>query len=424
MDETLDSQKIPLSALIAPSFHPLHRAISKGRYTHHWLSGGRGSTKSSFVSLELIVGMMRDGDAGKQTHAVVLRRYAVTLRESVYAQLNWAIYALGVGQLWKAQLSPMSMTYLPTGQKIIFRGADDPMKLKSLKIDAGYFKYAWYEECNEFEGEEKLRTINQSILRGGEDFAFFYSFNPPKSKSNWCNVYVMEQHPQTVCLHTTYRTVPRQWLGEQFFVEAEHLRDTKPNAYDHEYLGLAVGCGEQVFENITLRPIAQEERDSFDQLRHGIDWGYAADPFVFNQCHYDKTRRRLYVLEEVHQVRLSNRQAAEKIAPIAQHRPILCDSAEPKSIAELKDYGLRVSGAKKGPDSVSYGIKWLQDLEEIIIDSARCPNTAREFSQYELARDKDGNLMAQFPDKDNHHIDAIRYACQGDMGRTSMKVLV
>ena len=163
--------------------------------------------------------------------------------------------------------------------------------------------------------------------------------------------------------------------------------------------------------------------DRFDRIRRGIDWGYATDPFVYNECHYDKTRRRLYIFRELHQVRLKNRKAAELIKPLAGSRRITCDSAEPKSIDEMRDFGLNVAGAKKGPDSVEYGIKWLQDLEEIIIDPVRCPETAREFSGYELDRDKDGNFKAGFPDHDNHHIDAIRYACEDDMKRPSISIL-
>ena len=165
----------------------------------------------------------------------------------------------------------------------------------------------------------------------------------------------------------------------------------------------------------------EEAVEQIDKLiRRFMD---ATDPFVYNECHYDKTRRRLYIFRELHQVRLKNRKAAELIKPLAGSRRITCDSAEPKSIDEMRDFGLNVAGAKKGPDSVEYGIKWLQDLEEIIIDPVRCPETAREFSGYELDRDKDGNFKAGFPDHDNHHIDAIRYACEDDMKRPSISIL-
>ena len=413
-----------LSSIIAPSFVKLHLDIKRGKHTHYWLPGGRGSTKSSFVSTEIPLGMMRDAKQGRITNAIVFRRYGVTLRESVYEQLSWALDALGVSHMWHKSVSPMQMTYLPTGQKILFRGLDDSTKVKSVKVSKGHIKYIWYEEVNEVEGHDKIRSVNQSVMRGGEDFVAFYSFNPPRAMGNWVNQHIEKEklNPMSRVHHSTYLTVPKEWLGEQFLIEAEHLKQVKPDAYRHEYLGEAIGTGGEVFDNITLRSIAEAEIAIFDNLRRGIDWGYAADPFAYNVCHYDKTRRRLYIFFELHKVRLSNREAAEQIRAEARTGRITCDSAEPKSIDEVRSYGLRVVGAKKGPDSVEYGIKWLQDLEEIIIDPKRCPNTAREFSSYELDVDKDGNFKSGFPDKDNHHIDAVRYACEGDMVRRGVRI--
>lgn len=414
---------VKLSGIIAPTFAGVHQDIKKHGHTHYWLKGGRGSTKSSFISVEIPLGMMRDAARGEYTNAIVLRRYGVTLRESVFEQIGWAINALGVSELWKSSVSPMSWTYLPTGQRIIFRGADDPTKVKSIKFAVGWAKYLWYEEVNEFEGAEKIRSINQSVLRGGADFFVFYSFNPPQAARNWVNQYVAIERDDALVHHSTYLTVPPQWLGEQFIVEAEHLKAVKPEAYRHEYLGEVTGTGGEVFGNVTLRPITDEEISRFDNLRRGIDWGYAADPFAYNVCHYDKTRRRLYLFREIHKVKLSNRAAADLIKDEAGSARITCDSAEPKSIDEVRGYGLRVVGARKGPDSVEYGIKWLQDLEEIVIDPARCPETAREFSGYELERDREGNFKAGYPDKDNHHIDAVRYACEDDMKRPGVRLM-
>ena len=414
---------VKLSKIIAPTFAGVHNDIKRHRHTHYWLKGGRGSTKSSFIAVEILLGMMRDAGKGQYTNAIVLRRYGVTLRESVFEQIGWAINALGVAELWKSSVSPMSWTYLPTGQRIIFRGADDPTKVKSIKFAVGWAKYLWYEEVNEFEGAEKIRSINQSVLRGGADFFVFYSFNPPQAARNWVNQYVAIERDDALVHHSTYLTVPPQWLGEQFIVEAEHLKAVKPEAYRHEYLGEVTGTGGEVFGNVTLRPITDEEISRFDNLRRGIDWGYAADPFAYNVCHYDKTRRRLYLFREIHKVKMSNRAAADLIKDEAGSARITCDSAEPKSIDEVKSYGLRVVGARKGPDSVEYGIKWLQDLEEIVIDPVRCPETAREFSGYELERDREGNFKAGYPDKDNHHIDAVRYACEDDMKRPGVRLM-
>ena len=415
---------VKLTDVIAPAFYPLHHDIAEGGHTHYWLAGGRGSTKSSFVSIEVVLSLTADAVVGRHTHALVLRRYSNTLRESVYAQIQWAINALGVSTLWRASISPMRFTYIPSGQSILFRGVDDATKIKSVKVDRGYIKYAWFEEANEFESAEKIRSVLQSVNRGGAQFVNFYSFNPPKAARNWVNREIIEAalRPDALVHHSDYRTVPREWLGEQFLTEAEHLKAVKPESYRHEYLGEVTGTGGEVFDNVTIKAITDEEIRRFDNHRRGIDWGYAADPFAYNACHYDKTRRRLYIFFEIHKVRLSNRAAALLVKAEARTARITCDSAEPKSIDEVKGYGLRVAGAKKGPDSVEYGIKWLQDLEEIIIDPTRCPETAREFSSYELDRDKEGNFKAGFPDHDNHHIDAVRYACEDDMQRRGVRI--
>ena len=249
---------VKLSGIIAPTFAGVHQDIKKHGHTHYWLKGGRGSTKSSFISVEIPLGMMRDAARGEYTNAIVLRRYGVTLRESVFEQIGWAINALGVSELWKSSVSPMSWTYLPTGQRIIFRGADDPTKVKSIKFAVGWAKYLWYEEVNEFEGAEKIRSINQSVLRGGTDFFVFYSFNPPKAARNWVNQYVAIERDDTLVHHSTYLTVPPQWLGEQFIVEAEHLKTVKPEAYRHEYLGEVTGIGGEC--SCTVRKQATENK--------------------------------------------------------------------------------------------------------------------------------------------------------------------
>lgn len=405
------SEKI-IKALLAPSFEDVYEDLHKEAHTHYWLKGGRGSTKSSFISLQIILGIMEDKDA----NCVALRKVGQNLKDSVYEQLQWAISALGVENLWHGKVSPLELVYSPTGQRIIFRGADKPKKIKSTKFRKGYCKYLWYEEVDEFGGMAEIRTINQSLMRGGNKFVVFYSFNPPKSQRNWTNEEMTKERPDKLVHHSTYLTVPVAWLGEQFFIEAEHLKKTKPENYQHEYLGEVVGTGGEVFHNITLRTISDEEIRAFDRIARGLDWGYATDPFSYTVNHYDKTRRRLYIFYEIHKVGLSNRKAAELIKKENKfNRLITCDSAEPKSIAEVSSLGLRVVGAKKGPDSVEYGIKWLQDLEEIIIDPNRCPATAKEFNEYELEKDKYGEFKAHFPDKNNHTIDAVRYSRESDM---------
>lgn len=414
--QVVSPQKI--DSLIAESFAEVYRDILAGGHTHYWLKGGRGSTKSSFISIQMICGIMGDANA----NGMALRKVGVNLKDSVFEQLQWAISALGVDHLWKEKRSPIELEYIQTGQRIIFRGADEPKKIKSTKFRKGYCKYLWYEEVDEFSGMEEIRTINQSLMRGGDRFFVFYSFNPPKSQRSWVNYEMQESRPDKLVHHSTYLGVPPAWLGEQFIVEAEHLKKTKPEQYRHEYMGEVIGTGAEVFQNLTIRTISDQEIHSFDRIARGLDWGYASDPLHYTVNHYDKTRRRLYIFYEIHQVGLSNRKAAALIKKENRNnREITCDSAEPKSIAEMREYGLRVIGAKKGVDSVEYGIKWLQDLEEIIIDPQRCPHTAKEFHQYELEKDKYGEFKAGFPDKNNHSIDATRYSRETEMRRVRIR---
>jgi PBSX family phage terminase large subunit len=412
----LSTTSIKLSSIIAPSFVDIHRDIAEGNHTFYKLDGGRGSTKSSFVGTEIPYGIMKDAEAGEFTNALAFRRYKDKLHGSVFEQLLWGIDKLGVPHLWQETLSPLRLTYKPTGQQILFRGADSATKIKSIKTAKGYIKYLWFEELDEFEGPEKIRSIQQSVLRGGDKFTVFYSYNPPRSQRSWVNDPTVFTMPGMLEHHSTYLTVPPEWLGEEFIIEAEHLKATKPEAYEHEYMGVATGTGGEVFANVKLQTVTQAEIDAMPRHRFGLDWGYAVDPFCFVACGYDRKKRRLVIYDEVYKVGLSNLKAA---AEVKTHggtgKEIVCDSAEPKSIAEVRGYGLRVRGAKKGPDSVDYGIHWLQGLEEIVIDDKKCPNTAREFYGYELARDANGNLKADYPDKDNHSIDAVRYALEDDM---------
>lgn len=411
--------EVSLKSIIAPSFYEIHRNIKSNCYTHYWLKGGRGSTKSSFAALEIVLGMMKDPRA----NAVALRKVKETLKDSVFEQLIWAIEKLKVTEYWDIKHNPMELTYIPTGQKILFRGADKPRKIKSIKVSKGYVKYIWYEEVDEFNGMEEIRIINQSLMRGGQQFVVFYTYNPPNSIRNWVNEEVLHERVDRIVHHSTYLTVPREWLGEQFLIEAEHLKKVNEKAYRHEYLGEVTGTGGEIFANVTARRISDDEIKTFDRIKRGLDFGYAVDPVHYSVSHYDKTRRRLYIFYEIHQIAMSNRKLAELIKQEnTSNKMVIADSAEPKSIAELKSYGINIRGAKKGPDSVEYGIKFLQDLEEIVIDPERCPNTLREFLNYELEKDSNGNFKSDYPDKNNHSIDSIRYALEDEMRTSGVRV--
>lgn len=402
--------------IIASHFWDLLDDVLNNKHTHYWIKGGRGSTKSSFIGIVIPLLMMIDSQKGIYSNAVALRKVGDTLTDSVYAQILWGIEMLGVSDYWDIKVSPLKLTYRPTGQEIRFRSAnnkDDHKKIKSTKFKKGFCKYVWYEELDEFFGMPEIRSINQSLLRGGTGYEVFYSYNPPKMLSSWVNTEVIVERKDRLVHSSTYLDVPRVWLGEEFFIEADILKEQDELAYRNEYLGEATGTGGAVFTNIEIKEITNEEIKRYDNILNGIDFGYAVDPVCYLQMYYDKTRRSLFIFDEIYKVGMSNRELYEEIKKKkVGNAYIICDSAEPKSIDELKYLGLRVKGAKKGPDSIAYGIKFLQKLSKIVIDPKRCPNTAKEFTMYEYEKDKMGNFKSKYPDENNHSIDCTRYAIE------------
>lgn len=405
----------PLSKCIGKAFYSVHKDIQSGRHTYYDLTGGRGSLKSSFVSVEIIYNMMKRENKNK--HGVVYRKVGDTLETSVFSQIEWAVDILGVSHLWKLTKSPMRAEYLPTGQKIIFKGLDKAAKSKSIKVPFGYIGYLWFEEFDEFAGEEEIRKVQQSVVRGGNDFLVFKSMNPPKSRQNWANDYIEKEKlkKDTIVSHTTYLTSPVEWLGQPFIDEAEWLKMVNPKAYEHEYLGISIGNGTEVFDNLEIRQITDEEISSFDRLYRGVDWGWFPDPFHYGCMHYDSARMILYIFEEFRTNKMRNSETGKILKDkfnLGRYDVVTCDSAENKSIADYRSYGINARGAEKGPDSVRYGMKWLQSLIKIVIDPVRCPETAEEFKKYEYELDKDGNPTSVYPDANNHSIDMTRYAME------------
>ena len=399
---------LKMSEMLAPVFYDLAKDVMRHGHTHYDIRGGRGSLKSSTVSLlvpQLLI-------ANPNTHALVLRKVANTLRDSVFNQYMWAIAELGMAGLWYAKVSPMELIYRPTGQKIMFRGADDPMKIKSIKVPFGYIAVTHFEEKDQFSGRAEIRTILQSTMRGGDKFWNFESYNPPISRDNWANVDSAEDKPNRLCHISTYLDAPKSWLGEEFLNEAEYLKQTDERAYQHEYLGLPVGTGGNVFDKLELREITDDEVKRFDRIYQGIDFGWYPDPFCFIRIYYDVARETLYLIDEHYVNKISNEDNAIWIRDRHYNDfPITCDSAEPKSIADLRASGLDARNAIKGPGSVEYGMKWLQ-RRKIVIDKRRTPNAYKEIVGYEYERNKDGEIISGYPDKNNHAIDAIRYGME------------
>ena len=401
--------EIRLSELVGKGFWPSHREIRNG-CNELLEAGGRGSGKSSFLSIELILQLLKH----PACHAVVMRKVAATLRTSVYAQLHWAIDALGLGDYFRFSLSPLEMEYLPTGQKILFFGMDDAGKLKSLKMPRGYIGIAWFEELDQFDAEE-VRSAEQSLFRGGQFSLSLKSFNPPGSEKHWVNRYFLEQKAGKFAHKSTYLELPAAWLGERFLGDAEHLQKVNPQLYALEYLGIPLGSGDEVFPNLHLEGFTSSVSPAGCHLplkgkalpkASGVDWGWWPDPWAFNRVAYDGENRILYILSELQCYRTGNRETGLMVKNIIPPGEVVtADSAEPKSVGDYRQLGLCCRGAKKGPGSVAYGLKWLQSLAAIVVDPAVCPETAREFA---ACRYVDGKV----PDRDNHHIDAVRYASQ------------
>lgn len=403
---TTYQDQVLLTDIIAPPFYDLHWDIVDGKHTYYDLYGGRGSTKSSVISIEIVLGMMDDPAA----NAVIFRKYAVTIGESVFEQMQWAIDALGVSDLWQSRTSPYRFVYKPTGQRIVFRGLDKAKKTKSLKASKGYYKYLWFEELDEFAGQEEIRIVQQSVLRGGSKFVVFKSFNPPVSKSNWANMYVNEPREDSYRHKSDYRSVPVDWLGQQFIDDAEHLRKTNEKAYRHEYLGEAVGLGTTIFEFLDVRKISDDEISRMDRIYQGQDWGWYPDPKAFIRVAYNRNQETVFVIDEMGGCKIRTANMAELIKTKGyDDYEIRCGVDEPEHIKDFRDAGLPSRAANCGPGSVKYTFEWLQ-CRKIVIDPARTPRAYKEFINYEHEVDGSGEIIAGYPDKENHWIDAVRYA--------------
>lgn len=411
---------ITYKELIAPSFYGLWNDVVQRKYPEIWLAGGRGSTKSSFVSTVIPILM----EMNPQVHCVCFRKYGTNLADSVFAQFEFTINQKlrPIAKHWVFKKSPLKIVNTNTNQQILFRGLDDPQKIKSLKAPFGYFGIMWFEELAEFDGIEEVRNVDQSLRRGGHYFQSFYSYNPPETTASWVNSEALK--PQIIngkCYRyvhrSDYRTVPKEWLGEEFFQKAELLRLENERAYRHEYLGEVTGNGGAVFPNVVPMEMSDAQIAQFDNRKFGLDFGFSLDPLAFTSSHYDKNHRSIYVFDEIYATNVTNIQLAEMLQEKRGEigfNYIMCDSAEPKSIAELESFGCNVLPTQKSSDSRHFSYKWLQGLCHIYIDPVRCPNTYREMSQCEYEKNRSGQFISRYPQINDHSIDSLRYAYMSD----------
>lgn len=391
---------------IPDCFHRTIRDIRDKEHLEYVFKGGRGSTKSTTVGMTIVELMKNNHDI----HAVVCRKVGNTIKDSVYNKIKWAIGKQEFTEEFDSKLSPMEITLKSTGQKIYFRGADDPDKIKSINPEFGYIGILWFEELDQFAGPEEIRKIEQSAIRGGNLAWIFKSFNPPKTMNNWANKYVLEPKENRIVHSSTYLDVPKKWLGQPFIDEAEHLKEVNPNAYEHEYMGIANGNGGNVFEYLEIRDITDEEISRMDRIFAGVDYGWYPDQFCYLRTYYDSAREKIYLIDELYVNKWSNSKTAEWIKKKGyDDYTMICDSAEPKSVNDFRDAGLPARGAIKGPGSIEYGFKFLQ-TKTLVIDPKRTPNAYKEITEYEYDRDKEGNVISGYPDGNDHAISALRYA--------------
>lgn len=392
----------------------ISRVIGKG-YNRFWNSkkryvvckGSRGSKKSKTTALWTIAKMMEY----PLSNTLVIRKVERTLRDSCFSDLRWAIHRLGVDAYWKATTSPIELTYAPTGQKIMFRGLDDSQKITSISVPVGYINFVWIEEAYQISKEDDFNMIDESI-RGELPDGYFKRFNitfNPWNERHWLKSRFFDKDSDDVlALTTTYKC--NEWLDDADRKLFDDMRVRNPRRYQVAALGNWGVIDGLVYENWKEEVFTLSEVRDCETVA-GLDFGYTNDPTAFFLGFLDLEQKKLYVWDEIYSKGLSNKRIFEEIQALGYSKErITADSAEPKSIDELKGYGLRVSSAKKGKDSILNGIQWIQDLEIII--HPRCVNFLTEIGSYTWKEDRFGKKLNEPVDDANHLMDAMRYALE------------
>lgn len=407
--------------LLSPPFLEAHRAIASGARGDFWFRGGRGSTKSTACSLEVVKWIEEHPDQ----HAVVLMKRKADLRDAAYSQVVWAINALGLADAYDMPESTLRITRRATGQTIVFRGCDNANKIKSIKVRFGYIGVAWFEECDQFAGMAEIRKVNQSLTRGGADCVRLYSFNPPRSARCWANQEMERREAAGLPVHSsTYLDVPPEWLGPQFAADAEDLRASDERAYRHEYLGEPVGMGTEVFDNVSFREVTDEEVAGFANMRWGQDFGWYPDPWALTGSEWQPGQRRLVTFREDGGNKLQPAEQADRVRaaltwadgdgpPAYHHLRVLSDDADPTAIAAQRDAGIDARAAGKARPGRMASYRFLQSVEWVI-DPRRCPRLAEEVRAMQYETTADGEVLNSIPDGNDHFIDATRYAVMAE----------
>jgi PBSX family phage terminase large subunit len=409
-----NKKRVELINLIGKAYYEIHHKVKDGEIDELWLKGGRGSLKSSFVAIEIVLGIMRDPEA----NAIAFRKVGNTVRKSIMETLLWAINMLEVPHLFSRTVAPAEITYLPTGQQIVMTGLDDPLKLKSIKIKKGYFKYVWFEETAEYNGMDEIRNVEQSVMRGGDKFVSFYSYNPPNDPAAWVNVESEIAQPRREVHHSTYLEVDPAWLGKRFIEKAETLKARDYLKYEHEYLGLAVGRAEQIifhgkwkekeFETPPLDRIYQSK------LFYGADWGFANDPTAVTRSFIlvEGGERNLYIEYEAggSGIEIDELPKIFDTIPDIKRWKTYGDCSRPETNSYMSNRGYNVAGSPKWTGCEEDGVEYMRSFNNIFIHP-RCKQTIEEFKRYSYKVDKNTQeILPVIVDKWNHYIDSVRYA--------------
>lgn len=384
----------------------------KGRY--RVCKGSRASKKSKTAALWYIVNMMKYSEA----NLLVIRKVFRTLKDSCFTELKWAVERLGVGKLWDVKESPLEMTYKPTGQKIYFRGLDDPLKITSITVEKGYLCWAWIEEAYEIGSEKDFNMLDESI-RGAipEDSGLFkqitLTFNP-WNEHHWLKKRFFDREdPEVLAITTNYTC--NEWLDKCDLMVFENMRKNDPRRYRVAGLGDWGITEGLVYENWEEKAFDLEEIRRMTNTRSvfGLDFGYTNDPTALFCGLADKSAKTLWVFDEMYKKGMSNEKIAKEIISMGYGKErIRADSAEPKSIDRLYDLGLtRIRSAAKGRDSVNSGIDLLRGYR--IIVHPKCVNFLTEISNYTWKKDRATGKCINVPCDDfNHLMDAMRYAAE------------
>ena len=381
----------------------------KGRY--RVVKGSRASKKSTTTALNMIYRIM----TYPNSNGLVIRKVFRTIKDSCFSQLKWAIHRLKVDKYWKATNSPLELTYLPTGQKILFRGLDDPLKVTSVAVDKGSLCFLWIEEAYEIMNEDDFNMLDESIRGQVPDGLFkqiTLTLNPWNDR-HWIKRRFFDTEDKDILAITTnYKC--NEWLDKADLKVFDEMKIHNPKRYRVAGLGEWGVVDGLVYENIEEKRfdisslVGQEGIESV----FGLDFGYTNDPTALFCGLIDLKNKVIYVFDELYKKGLSNKKIYEEVEAMGHRKEsIIADSAEPKSIDELRSLGLtRIRAAKKGKDSILNGIQFIQDFKLVI--HPRCVNFLTEVTNYQWAKDKFDNSINKPIDDFNHLMDAMRYAIE------------